>query len=178
MDEPPPSARPPASWRRWSGLIVVGVLAIILIWLNTHRDAGRGSATGGPASTATNGSDAPASEASADPVVVIEGALQAWGQFAIDGDLDRMAPFFWADGPQWANLENDAADILVRSDPGPSYLTSVVDAHVVDATDGQQTVVAGVTFGRTGESTQTLRWRISLHRRDGRWAIWSITTTP
>ncbi len=177
---------PIASWRRWAGYVVVAILASVLIGLSL-RSAGRLSEPTVPAPTQQASPSAPVSPLGAElgttttaalaqvgTRAAAANALEAWGEFAVTGDLDTMRPWVWEDGPQWENLVADAAGIVGREDTGPRY-TVALSNPTFEIIDEAASLRATVTFSRFGELDQTYDWVLELERRGEEWRIWSVT---
>lgn len=153
-----------------------------------------GSATSGTTTTATTPS-APTESVSATAVAtvaeVVDGALVAWGEFAVSGDLGGMRQWFWQDGPQWLNLESEAPSIEARADPGPAYAVSIEgasieavsiedllrDSEALDSAGSAASTSGTVRFERPGEQAQQFSWTIVLIQRAGDWRVWAVEPT-
>lgn len=105
-------------------------------------------------------------------------ALAAWGVFAVDGDLDSLRSYFWEEGPQWSNLEADAAAVVARQDDGPAYDVAVANAETTDGGNDSAIVDATVIFSRPGELDQQFEWRIELRSGADGWKIWAVDALP
>lgn len=136
-----------------------------------------------PSSSSAPGTVAPTSSPSTvpssvpdisdDPVDVAAEGLQAWGRFAVSGDLETLAAWFSTRGPQWARFEQEAPALLADPLGDPPYRV-VFDPLETVTHAGRARVVAEVTFVRTGEPSQAFDWEILLRREDGRWRIWTV----
>lgn len=194
MTAAPEPGSPLPQWRRLAGYVVVAVLAVVLIALSLRSDR---SATDQPVSTGVGSSpvvstfprpsssvvtDSGAPVATAPSPADVEDevrsaavrALDAWGEFAVTGDLDTMQPWVWNDGPQWVNLESEAPGIIERDDTGPAYAVGIAES-AIDMQNDTAILTGSVSFTRLDEQDQTYRWVLSFERRDGEWRIWSVT---
>lgn len=108
-----------------------------------------------------------------DPGRVLVEGMAAWGRFAVSGDLEVVAPWFSAHGPQWRQFESEAPGLAAEPLGDPPY-TVLVDNPVVAGHDSDERVEARVTFVRTGEASQTFDWVILLRREGGDWKIWTV----
>lgn len=104
--------------------------------------------------------------------VLLDG-LAAWGRFAVTGDLDRVAPWFSQEGPQWERFESEAPELSADPLGEPPYEV-MVDVGDMTGDAGEMRVNVRVTFVRTGESSQTFRWRVVLRDEDDGWRIWTV----
>lgn len=111
----------------------------------------------------------PPSTAPLSVLEIVEEGLSAWGRFATSGDLGEMTPWFHADGPQYARFVEEASDLLA-SPLGPPHYSVILTE---EETEGS--VVTGrVVFARTGEPSQSFRWRIVVRDRQ----IWTVAEEP
>ena len=97
-------------------------------------------------------------------------ALQAWARFANTGNIVLVLDSFAEDGPQLRQLKSEIDSI----EPGPPYTFELSDAVVV----GEGIVRGTVTIDRAGEPDQVFSWDIELVQEDGRWKLWSVSTSP
>lgn len=127
-----------------------------------------------PNSTLAPDPPLPSTEApsSPDPRTVLSDGLAAWGRFAVTGDLDMVAPWFSSDGPQWERFESEAPDLSADPLGDPPYRVTV-EAGDPEGDANEMTVEGRVTFVRTGEPSQTFRWRIVLRNETDGWRIWT-----
>ena len=98
------------------------------------------------------------------------GAVGAWASFATTGEIGSLSGWFAADGPQYSQLESEVADLV----PGATYEFSLSEAEVVQPglVRGSVTVIGG------GGNRQIYHWDIELIRKDGRWLVWTVRTSP
>lgn len=108
-----------------------------------------------------------------DPRTVLSDGLEAWGRFGVTGDLDTLAPWFSSDGPQWERFESEAPELSADPLGDPPYRVTV-EAGDLKGDAEEMTVVGRVTFVRTGEPSQTFRWRIVLRNETDGWRIWTV----
>lgn len=105
-----------------------------------------------------------------EPVEVARGGLAAWGRFAASSDLDEVAPWFSPEGPQWERFVEEGEGEGVGP---PAYIVSLTDQEVSET--GREVIVTGrVVFTRTGEASQSYRWRIVLVSDGDEWRIWTV----
>jgi hypothetical protein len=107
------------------------------------------------------------------PLDVVTEGMAAWGRFAAEGDLDTVAPWFSAGGPQWHQFEEEAADLAAVPLGGSPY-SVVVDEPAIAGDGEEMRVEARVTFVRTREPSQTFEWIIVLRPEGGGWRIWTV----
>lgn len=108
-----------------------------------------------------------------DARAVLSDGLAAWGRFAVTGDLDTVAPWFSSEGPQWERFVTEAPELTADPLGDPPYRV-MVEASDMTGGAGEMRVDARVTFVRTGEPSQTFRWRIVLREQGDRWRIWTV----
>lgn len=109
----------------------------------------------------------------AGPRAVVEAGLAAWGRFAVSGHLAELEPWFDPEGPQYGLLAAEAPELADAPLGAPAY--SVVMSDPVVYSSVSETLVEGrVVFARTGEPSQSWRWRVVLRARDGSWRIWTV----
>jgi hypothetical protein len=190
-----PTAPAPARWRLALSVALVAVLAAALLaalWSSARpggdqHPAPTTAAPGGPApatsrppgSTAGKAATTTPTTTSHDHAALLEAAraaLQAWGRFAGSGDLGLVRPYFWANGPQYQQFQQEAPTL--RAAPGRPY-SYALRAPVVQAAGRQPVVRGSVVISRLGEQSKTVRWDLHL-RRDptGRWRVWTVTAAP
>ena len=132
--------------------------------------------TTAPGPTATAGA---ADVTDAAPVLEqLDEALTAWAAFAANGDLTELTGLFDPDGPQHAQLRDEAEQLTVA--PLGSYTFARGGAPEAVELDGDvSAVTTAVTFTHRdggGPTVETYRWHIELRRRDGVWLLHNVTT--
>lgn len=102
-------------------------------------------------------------------LAAVAAALEDWGQWAGDGDLNHLEDSF-ADGPQLAQLRREDASI----EPGAPYAFVLEVGEVVEPGLVRGTVVVS----RPGETEQRFHWDLELAEVDGTWRLWTVRTSP
>lgn len=103
-------------------------------------------------------------------VEVVRQGLSAWGRFAVSGDLEQVAPWFSAEGPQYARFVEEATTPRVG---GSAYSVGIQSPEVEEK--GSRVLVSGrVTFARADQPTRTYDWTVVLERQHGSWVIWTV----
>ena len=97
-------------------------------------------------------------------------AMRAWGSFAATGDLGSVSDWFAADGPQYRQLQTEAAAIV----PGDTYDFELADAELM----GPGLVRGSVSVTSESGVPQLYRWDIELVQEAGGWKVWTVRTTP
>ncbi|MFP3914154.1 MAG: hypothetical protein ACLFWM_04715 [Actinomycetota bacterium] len=107
------------------------------------------------------------------PERVVREGMEAWGRFAVAGDLGEVAPWFSPEGPQWRQFQAEAPALSDHPLGDPPYTVTVADL-VLSREDPRTRVEATVTFVRTGEPSQTFRWVVVLVGEGEDRAIWTV----
>ena len=163
----PSDASSPSRSRLLAGYAVVSIAAVLVIgWLLLEPHQPREEA---PPKVAFSSREAPLEAA--------QQALHAWGRFAVTGDLEELDGHFHPDGPQYAQLQDEAPAVHGRSDGGPPYSFEIEDA-TVDALHARRALLnVEVTLNRPGEPTRSLRWELDLvHQPHDGWTLWTVTS--
>lgn len=188
--------RPP--WGMPAAIVVVGVLVLAVAWtaLRSGGASSAPSATSAVTTPTTAQSAGPAADGLAvrgstpvaaaqpatmvprhdmrDPVAATRVALSAWGEFAVSGDMTAVRLSFAADGPQLAQLEDEAARVAAAPTSSGAYLVTLTDPRQ-EVGSGIATVTATVTWSRNGESDQTYLWAIELRQlQDQTWRLFTV----
>ena len=124
--------------------------------------------------TATSAPTMPAAETEAEVLAAARGALEAWGRFAVTGDLEPLGPWFAADGPQYAQLVEESTALKAAPLGDPPYVVTLESATASLDAEGRAVVEGSVSFTRTGEATQRLEWRMTFHPGPQGWTLWSV----
>jgi hypothetical protein len=161
------ASRRSAARRSWLLIGVLVVAALVLAWLTVDGLPGRDRAA-----TSTTSPD---QRALADG----EQALSDWGEFAVTNDLADVKDSFWANGPQYKQLAEEAKG---RKPLGPPpYKMTMSNAKVIPGAREDQRVVRGkVQMTRPGEKPQTFNWDLLLQvdqASGGRWRLWTVSET-
>ena len=109
----------------------------------------------------------------ADAASALSEAMAAWGRFAVTGDLGEVSPWFVEEGPQFRQFEQEAPRLAAAPIGEPPYAV-VVDDLVVSEMDGSAEAVGRFVFVRTGEESQSFRWKVELRQLDGGWQVWTV----
>ena len=156
----------PSRSRLLAGWALVSVTAVVVGWLLLGPQQPREQA---PPEVAFSSGEAPLEAA--------QQALDAWGRFAVTGDLDDLDGHFHPDGPQYAQLRDEARAVRARSDGGPPYSFEIEDATVNAFHARRALLHVEVTLNRPGEPTRSLRWELDLvHEPHHGWTLWTVTS--
>ena len=148
----------------------------------THRaTATTPRATTPKATTPTKATQPPLAAADRPVVADTQRALQAWGQFAISGNLSLVQGYFWTNGPQYLELTKEAPGVRQKHAGPPPYQFNLVSPRVMKS-GGRERIVRGVVnVVRPGEQTQVFHWDIYMRLDTGagkdRWRLWTVKTT-
>jgi hypothetical protein len=160
-----------AARRSWVLIVVLVLIALFLAWLTVGGLPG-GGARGGGGATATT---------TADQRALADGqqALSDWGRFAVTNDLRTVKDSFWANGPQYKQLAEEAKS---RDQPlgPPAYKVTMTDVQVIPSGDNQRVLRGRVQLTRSGEPAQSYNWDVWMRRDDaagGRWRLWTVRPT-
>ena len=152
------ASRRTAARRSWLLIGILVVVALFLAWLTVD---------GLPRL-----SRQPTTTTSADQRAIADGeqALADWGEFAVTNDLDTVKDTFWADGPQYKQLEREAKQ---RKEPigPPPYKMTMTGVQVLKPRDNQRVLRGRVQMTRPGERPQSFNWDV------GRWRLWTVRDT-
>ena len=101
-------------------------------------------------------------------------ALNAWGVFAVTGNIAVVADLFDPAGPQYGTVLEEAAALAAEPIGLPGY-TFTMGAISLDRPRQQRVVLTGpVTMTRPGEADQQFVWRIHLRWSGTEWRLWTI----
>jgi hypothetical protein len=163
------ASRRSAARRTWLLIGVLVVIAIILAWLTVDGLPGLNQDT----TTTTT----PDQRAVADG----EQALADWGEFAVTNDLAEVKDSFWANGPQYKQLAQEAAKRKGERPLGPPpYTMTMSGVQVIKPREDQRILRGKVLMTRPGEQPQNFNWDVWLKldpAADGRWRLWTVGTT-
>lgn len=159
---------PTSTWRWAVVFVIIGGLSATLLWQTTRApdDPPRTSAT----DRAASGSSQVAS-ASDEILEGLAGALDAWGRFAVTGDVGLLKGRFDPNGPQYRQLQSEAPGL--RAGP-PAYSVTIASPEIDVEGEESARVVGTVTFEREGELPQTFEWQITMRRDTSGWRLWSV----
>ena len=161
------ASRRSAARRSWLLIGVLVVAAIILAWLTVDGRPG-------PNRAAATTSTTPDQRAITDG----QRALTDWGEFAVTNNLADVKDTFWANGPQYKKLAEEAK---TRKRVGPPpYKMTISDVRVITPRPDQRVLRGKVLMTRPGEQPQTFNWDVWLQQdqaADGRWRLWTVRTT-
>ena len=143
------ASRRTAARRSWLLIGILVVVALFLAWLTVD---GLPRLTRQPTTTTS-----PDQRAIADG----EQALADWGEFAVTNDLNTVKDTFWADGPQYKQLEREAKQ---RKEPigPPPYKMTMTGVQVLKPRDDQRVLRGRVQMTRPGERPQSFNWDVWL----------------
>jgi hypothetical protein len=162
------ASRRNAARRSWLLIGALVLIAILLAWLTVDGLPGADR----KATTTTT----PDQRAIADG----EKALADWGEFAVSNNLADVKDTFWANGPQYKKLAEEAK---TRKRVGPPpYRMTMTEVKVLAPRPDQRVLRGKVEMTRPGEKPQSFNWEIWLQQdraSDGRWRLWTVRTiTP
>lgn len=111
---------------------------------------------------------------------VVGKALEAWGRFAVSGDLAEVAGLFAAGGPQFRRFETEAAAFAAAPLGPPPYRYEMIGPTVVEIGAAERMVQGSVVVSRPDEPQQTFHWSLLLRWMPdaGRWQVWSVVPSP
>ena len=162
------ASRRSAARRSWLLIGILVVIALFLAWLTVDGlPGGDGAAT-----TTTT----PDQRAIADG----EQALADWGEFAVTNDLGTVKDTFWADGPQYKQLEREAKARKGKPIGPPPYKMTLTGVQVLKPGDDQRVLRGRVQMTRPGERPQSFNWDVWLRldqAAGGRWRLWTVRDT-
>jgi hypothetical protein len=159
-----------AARRSWVLIVVLVLIALFLAWLTVGGLPGGGARGGGATATTT-----------ADQRALADGqqALSDWGRFAVTNDLRTVKDSFWANGPQYKQLAEEAKSRDKPIGP-PDYKVTMTDVQVIPSGDNQRVLRGRVQLTRSGEPAQSYNWDVWMRRDDaagGRWRLWTVRPT-
>ena len=161
------ASRRTAARRSWLLIGILVVIALFLAWLTVD---GLPRLTRQPTTTTT-----------ADQRAIADGeqALADWGEFAVTNNLDTVKDTFWANGPQYKQLEREAK---ARKEPigPPPYKMTMTGVQVLKPQENQRVLRGRVQMTRPGEKPQSFNWDVwmQLDQADGgHWRLWTVRNT-
>lgn len=158
-------AGPPPRWRRVFGLALVAAVALAALYVVVLKPR---------ATEPPSRAGAPASETAA----VVDGAraaLDAWGRFAVSGDLSQIGATFAPGGPQLERLRAEAPQIEAHPPGTPPYTFTLTNETVLGGASADERIVRGdVVVSRPNEEDQHFQWDLVLHRTESRWLLWTV----
>ena len=163
------ASRRSAARRSWLLIGLLVVAAIILAWLTVD---GRPGSKRAAATTSTT----PDQRAVADG----ERALADWGVFAVTNDLGSVKDSFWANGPQYKLLAQQAKERKGKPIGQPPYTMTMSGVKVITPREDQRVLRGRVQMTRPGEEPQTFNWDLLLKAdpaTGGRWRLWTVSKT-
>lgn len=132
------------------------------------------SATAAPSTTPVVSSDPPDIVTLDAMLVVAERAFEAWGEFAVTGDLDVVSETFDERGPQYEQVRAEAPVLSASPLGSPPYVFTMTDA-VLERPRPQRVVLAGVvTVTRPGDPDQQFEWRVHFRWSGIDWLLWTV----
>lgn len=194
------SAGPPG-WRIAAALAIVALLAIGLLLVARSPDTSADEAASAPTSSVATGetssttkipepvvvssSSLPAATASAgtqptvgDPWIDLEAALEAWGVFAVTGDLGAINTTFDRQGPQYAQLKAEAVELSSEPLGPPPYDFVMLDPEIVAESPTSVAYRGDVTVSRPDSPTTTGTWEVEMRwaAKAKRWKLWTVAS--
>jgi hypothetical protein len=161
------ASRRTAARRSWLLIGILVMIALFLAWLTVD---GLPRLTRQPTTTTT-----------ADQRAIADGeqALADWGEFAVTNNLDTVKDTFWANGPQYKQLEREAK---ARKEPigPPPYKMTMTGVQVLKPQENQRVLRGRVQMTRPGEKPQSFNWDVwmQLDQADGgHWRLWTVRNT-
>jgi hypothetical protein len=101
-------------------------------------------------------------------------ALDAWGVFAVTGNIAVVADAFDPAGPQYGTVLEEAEALAAEPIGLPGY-TFAIGETTLERPRPQRVVLTGpVTMSRPGEADQQFSWRIHLRWSGTAWRLWTI----
>lgn len=185
------------SWRALlAGILMLG-LAAGLVWvISTSDDAppnpvptlaaapGSTTTTAVPAtvtipaatSTTTVAGQVTTSGSPTQPpvVVALQAALDAWGQFAVTGQMADLGEHFVVGGPQRRLLRDESAAIRENPVGPPGYVVTASNIFSLSVTTDDVVLRADIEWAREGEESQKFLWDIQMRRIDGSWQLLTV----
>jgi hypothetical protein len=161
------ASRRSAARRSWLLIGILVVIALFLAWLTVD---GLPRLSREPTATTT-----------ADQRAIADGeqALTDWGEFAVTNDLATVKDTFWAEGPQYKQLEREAKQRKKPIGP-PPYKMTMTGVQVLKPSDDQRVLRGRVQMTRPGERPQSFNWDVWLQvdpAAGGRWRLWTVRDT-
>jgi hypothetical protein len=163
------ASRRSAARKSWllGGVLVVA--AIFLAWLTWVAVDGM------------FGDDTPATTTPEQRVIADgEKALTDWGEFAVTNDLGDVKDSFWANGPQYKLLAQQAKERKGKPIGQPPYTMTMSGVKVITPREDQRILRGRVQMTRPGEKPQTFNWDLLLQAdpaAGGRWRLWTVSRT-
>jgi hypothetical protein len=109
-----------------------------------------------------------------------EQALSDWGEFAVTNDLGDVKDSFWANGPQYKLLAQQAKERKGKPIGPPPYTMTMSGVKVITPREDQRVLRGRVQMTRPGEEPQTFNWDLLLKAdpaSGGRWRLWTVSKT-
>jgi len=177
-------SRPPRSnLRRFWFIAIVLVVVLLGLWWAIFRGLFQGDTLSPIPSGTTAAAPAQPRFSDQDQQVVAgaQRALQAWGEFAVTGDLATLEDTFWKQGRQYQQLVKEVAGIRRRGAGPPPYQFTLTPRQVLPGPGAQRIVRGTVRMSRSGEATRSFQWDIYMQRVAGSgnqpWRLWTVDTT-
>ena len=154
------------SWLLVGGLVVAAIFFVWVTWWAVPRIFGDET----PATTT------PEQRVIADG----EKALTDGGEFAVTNDLGDVKDSFWANGPQYRLLAQQAKERKGKPIGPPPYTMTMSGVKVITPREDQRILRGRVQMTRPGEEPQTFNWDLLLKAdpaTGGRWRLWTVSKT-
>jgi len=154
------------SWLLAGVLVVAAIFFVWVSWLAVPR---------------LFGDDTPATTTPEQRVIADgEQALTDWGEFAVSNDLGDVKDSFWANGPQYKLLAQQAKERKGKPIGPPPYKMTMSGVKVITPREDQRVLRGKVQMTRPGEKPQTFNWDLLLQAdpaAGGRWRLWTVSRT-
>lgn len=109
----------------------------------------------------------------------VEGAIEAWAEFATTGSLSAVKTSFALDGPQFRQFEIEANDGGAKPDVGALEM-EIFDLRPRLQDSTTATVWTRLQVSRIGFVPEVVSWDFDLINDGGGWLVWTVipATTP
>jgi len=107
-------------------------------------------------------------------LVAMQGALTAWGEFAVTGRMRDLGDTFVPGGPQRRLLRDEAPEIRADAPGAPPYEVTAKDVVTISAGPVDVVLRAVVIWSREGEATQSYVWDIHMQHGDDVWQLLTV----
>ncbi len=179
VDEAPQSGRAGPGWGLPAAIAVAGglaiaVLVVAVVPIVTGRPGTRPPPTS-PTAASTNRTTLELATHPDERVIAAEAALNAWGQFAVTGDVELLEDSFDTTGPQYRALVDEAAAIATDPAGTPPYDIELETARVDETSANEAVVAVSARWSRPGEPDRCFAWDVVLRRvLTDQWLLWTV----
>lgn len=165
-------------WRMWAVIALLAGLIGALAWAVASRASPTDAVPVEPVDvdrvTVPEPSMAPDAP---DVEAALVEVLDAWGAFAVTGDLTLLDGLVSPDGPRMCTFQEEAR-ALQADPPGPPDYRVTAGPGRVRIFTPEAITDRTVSFTRPGEADQVFAWRLIFRLEAGRWKLWSVTPAP